>query len=89
MPLFLAWSLGYSWALGWALLDLCMCLLVSVMAWASPATLLARVLTDVLKPPYAVRYNAMKQKALEATQALILLDAIVSAQGAKAAASSN
>ena len=41
----------------------------------------ARVLTDVLKPPYAVGYNATKQKALEATQALVLLDAIVSAQG--------
>ena len=40
----------------------------------------ARVLTDVLKPPYAVGYNATKQKALEATQALVLLDAIVSAQ---------
>ena len=38
VPLFLAWSLGYSWALGWTLLDLCMCLLVSVMARASPAT---------------------------------------------------
>ena len=49
----------------------------------------AQVLTDVLKPPYAVGYNDTKQKALKATQALILLDAIVSAQGAKAAASSN
>ena len=38
VPLSLAWSLDYSWALGWALLDLCMYLLVSVMAWALPAT---------------------------------------------------
>ena len=37
----------------------------------------AQVLTDVLKPPYAMGYNATKQKALEATQALVLLDAIV------------
>ena len=44
----------------------------------------SRVLTDVLKPPYAVGYNATKQKALEATQALVLLDAIVASQGAKA-----
>ena len=49
----------------------------------------AQVLTEVLKPSYVVRYNDTKQKALKATQALILLDAIVSAQGAKAAASSN
>ena len=49
----------------------------------------ARVLTDVLKPPYAVGYNATKQKALEATQALVLLDAIVSAQRPQTAASSN
>ena len=38
VPLFLVWLLGYSWALGWVLLDLCVCLLVSVMVWASPAT---------------------------------------------------
>ena len=49
----------------------------------------ARVLTDVLKPPYAVGYNTTKQKALKATQALVLLDAIVSAQGSQTAASSN
>ena len=49
----------------------------------------ARVLTDILKPPYAAGYNGTKQKALEATQALILLDAIVSAQGSQAVTSSN
>ena len=43
----------------------------------------SRVLTDVLKPPYIVGYNANKQKALEATQALVLLDAIVTSQGAR------
>ena len=43
----------------------------------------SRVLTDVLKPPYTVGYNATKQKALEATQALVLLDAIVASQGAR------
>ena len=49
----------------------------------------ARVLTDILKPPYAVGYNATKQKALEATQALILLDAIVLAQRPQAATGGN
>ena len=49
----------------------------------------ARVLMDVLKPSYAVGYNATKQKALEATQALVLLDAIVLAQGSQTAGSSN
>ena len=48
-----------------------------------------RVLTDILKPPYAVGYNTTKQKALEATQALVLLDAIVLAQGSQTAASGN
>ena len=39
-----------------------------------------RVLADVLKPPYAQGYEDTKQKAVNATQSLILLDAIVSSQ---------
>ena len=49
----------------------------------------ARVLTDILKPPYAMGYNTTKQKALEATQALVLLDAIVLAQGSQTTTGSN
>ena len=39
-----------------------------------------RVLADVLKPPYAQGYEDTKQKAVNATQSLVLLDAIVSSQ---------
>ena len=39
-----------------------------------------RVLADVLKPPYAQGYEDTKQKAVNATQSLILLDAIISSQ---------
>ena len=37
-----------------------------------------RVLADVLKPPYAQGYEDTKQKAVNTTQSLILLDAIMS-----------
>ena len=39
VPLFPVWLPDYNWALGWALLDLCVHLLVYVMAQASPVTL--------------------------------------------------
>ena len=39
VPLFPVWLPDYNWALGWALLDLCMHLLVYVMAQALPVTL--------------------------------------------------
>ena len=39
-----------------------------------------RVLADVLKPPYAQGYEDTKQKAVNTTQSLVLLDAIISSQ---------
>ena len=39
-----------------------------------------RVLADVLKPLYAQGYEDTRQKAVNATQSLVLLDAIVYSQ---------
>jgi hypothetical protein len=49
----------------------------------------SQVLTDVLKPPYAAGYEAMKRKAIDAIQALVLLDTIVASQGHSAPARDN
>jgi hypothetical protein len=42
--------------------------------------LVGKILVDVLKPPFAHNYNNIKIKAIESTQACVILDVLLGAQ---------